>query len=448
MRVQFLGAAGEVTGSCYHLEHGGVQFLVDCGMFQGSHEQDEKNHDQWPFDPRQVQFVLLTHAHFDHTGRLPKLYHDGFRGKIYTTAPTAELAQFILSDAADLQFHQAQHHNSRPLYTLNEVKALGNLYHPVEYDKPVQLPSGITALFRDAGHILGSAFIEVEADGKKTVFSGDLGNSPVPLMHSPETESSGDTLFLESTYGDRLHVHADRVAELKKTILETVDRNGTLLIPAFAVERTQELLYHLNEMHEKKEIPDIPIFVDSPLAIEITGVFRRYEKLFDGATQEHINHGDDIFDFPHLKYSTTIEESKAIAFVPSPKVIIAGSGMMNGGRILHHLIHYGALPTTTICIVGFQVPGTLGRQLLDGERRVHIMHQDVDIQAQVRNISAFSAHADQKQLIDWVAKFKDLKRLVLVHGEDNPRHILGYALKIAHPKLDIHYPAYHGELDI
>lgn len=448
MKVQFLGAAGEVTGSCYYLEYQDTRFLVDCGMFQGSREEDEKNEDQWPFNPRDIAFVLLTHAHFDHSGRLPKLYHDGFRGKIYTTAPTAELAQFILADAADLQHHQAQQHNRRPLYTLNEVKALSGLYHSVEYDQTVHLTPKITALFRDAGHILGSAIIELEFEGKRIVFSGDLGNEPVPLMHHPETVHSADTVFLESTYGDRLHVQVDRVAELKKTILDAVERKGTLLIPAFAVERTQELLYHLNEMHEKKDIPQIPIFVDSPLAIEVTGVFRRYEKLFDGETQVHINHGDDVFAFPSLKYSTTVEESKAINFVPAPKIIIAGSGMMNGGRILHHLVHYGSQSSTIICIVGFQVPGTLGRKLLDGERRVHVMHQEIDVNAEIRNISAFSAHADQKQLIEWVANFRDLKRLVLIHGEENPRHILGFALKHAHPKLDIHYPEYHGTLEL
>ncbi len=442
MKIQFLGAAGEVTGSCYYLQHGKRQFLVDCGMFQGHHELEQKNADPWPFDPGQIEFVLLTHAHFDHTGRLPKLYHDGFRGKIYTTAPTAELAQYILADAADLQFHQAKEHGTHPLYTLNEVKALSSLYHPVEYDRPVQLGDGVTALFRDAGHILGSAIIELEVDRKKIVFSGDLGNWPVPLMHTPETINEADVLFLESTYGDRLHPTTDRRAELKKAIDDAARARGTLLIPAFAVERTQELLYHLNDLHEKKEIPDIPIYVDSPLAIEVTGVFRRYEKLFDGESQVHIDHGDDIFGFPHLKFSTTVEESKAINFVAAPKVIIAGSGMMNGGRILHHLSHYAGLPSTIICVVGFQVPGTLGRRLVDGEKQVHIMHQEVEVKAEIRNISAFSAHADQAQLLEWMGHIHGLKDIFVIHGEEGPRQMLGEKIKAAHPNVVIHDPEY------
>lgn len=442
MKIQFLGAAGEVTGSCYHLEHDGMEFLVDCGMFQGSRELERKNHEHWPFDPSRVQFVLLTHAHFDHTGRLPKLYHDGFRGKIYATSPTAELAQFILADAADIQFHRAKEHHDQPLYTLNEVKALNSLYQPVVYDEPVHLGADMSALFRDAGHILGSAIIELTNGSQKLVFSGDLGNDPVPLMHTPETVSSANTLFVESTYGDRLHPKQDRVEALKTAIHDAVERKGTLVIPAFAVERTQELLYHLNEMHETKSIPDIPIFVDSPLAIEVTGVFRRYATLFDGASQVHINHGDDIFGFPHLKFSTTVEESKAINFVPAPKVVIAGSGMMNGGRILHHLVHYAPLESTIICVVGFQVPGTLGRLLLDGEREVHIMHQQISVKAEIRNIPAFSAHADQAQLLNWINHFKQLQSVYIIHGEDEPRHVLAAKIKAAHPNFTIHEPTY------
>lgn len=442
MTVQFLGAAGEVTGSCYYLKHGDLEFLIDCGMFQGRHELEEKNRDPWPFDPSKIQFVLLTHAHFDHTGRLPKLYHDGFRGKIYTTAPTAELAQYILADAADIQFHQSKIHGTHPLYTLNEVKALNMLYHSVKYDEPFTINRDISTVFRDAGHILGSAIIELDIRGKRYVFSGDLGNDPVPLMSSPETISQADVLFLESTYGDRLHPKYDRREELKKAINDVAKNKGTLLIPAFAVERTQEILYHLNEMHEKKEIPDMPIFVDSPLAIEVTGVFRRYEKLFDVDTQTHINHGDDIFRFPHLRYSTTVEESKAINFVPSPKIIIAGSGMMNGGRILHHMAHYLSLPTTILCVVGFQVPGTIGRQLVDGATEVHIMHQQVPVKAEIRNISAFSAHADQGQLLEWVNNFHGLKKIFVIHGEEEPRQILGDLIHKAHSDIEIVDPHY------
>ncbi len=446
--IQFLGAAGEVTGSCYYIRHENTQFLVDCGMFQGSHDIDQKNHAQWPFKASEIEFVLVTHAHFDHTGRLPKLYHDGFRGRIYSTAATAELAQYILADAADLQYRQARQHRTLPLYSLNEVKALSSLYATVKYDDQIHLADDIEVLFRDAGHILGSAIIELTVGGKKLVFSGDLGNEPVPLMHHPETVAEADVLFMESTYGDRLHPKEDRILALRQAILDVVKSKGTLLIPAFAVERTQELLYNLNEMHEKKSIPDIPIFVDSPLAIEVTGVFRRWENMFDGATQTHINHGDDIFAFPHLKYSTTVEESKAINLSPSPKVVIAGSGMMNGGRILHHLIQYAPLASTIICVVGFQVPGTLGRRFLDGDRQVHILHQEVTVNAEVRNIPAFSAHADQAQLIEWVKHFQRVGKIILIHGEDDPRHLLGQKLAEAVPSVKIEYPTFESVLEI
>ncbi len=444
MKVQFLGAAGEVTGSCYYLEHGETKFLVDCGMFQGSDSAEEKNRAEWPFDPSKLEFVLLTHAHFDHTGRLPKLYHDGFRGKIYTTAPTAELADLILSDSADLMFHEAKlnHEHTQPLYTLNEVKALNAFYRPVQYNAPIRLTPEISATFHDAGHILGSAIIVVEVEGKKIVFSGDLGNDPVPLMNTPERISAADVVFVESTYGDRLHDKTDRVAALKQAVLDTVAQKGTLIIPAFALERTQELLFHFNALRDKNEIPDIPIYVDSPLAIEATAVFRRYENLFDAEAKAYLDRGDDFFQFKHLKYCTTVEESKALNFIPSPKVIIAGSGMMNGGRVLHHLVHYGMQKNTIICIVGFQVPGCIGRQLLDGERHIHVMHQWIDVAAEVRNISAFSAHADQQQLLDWIGGFADIKKMFIIHGEVNSGNIFGTKVTAAHPAINVHHPQY------
>ncbi len=442
MTIQFLGAAGEVTGSCYYLEHGDQRFLVDCGMFQGTSDAERKNHAPWPFDPSSLDFVLLTHAHFDHCGRLPKLYHDGFRGHVYATAPTAELSNLILGDAANIMFHDAKKDHSPPLYTLNEVKALNGLFRPVQYDTPVRLAEGLNATFRDAGHILGSAIIEVMVEGKTVVFSGDIGNDPVPLMNAPERPHVADVLMIESTYGDRLHDRSDRVVQLRQAILDVVANKGTLLIPAFALERTQEVLFHLSNLKEKKEIPDIPIFVDSPLAIEATAVFRRYENLFDKESQEHLRHGDDFFSFPHLKYCSTVEESKAINFVASPKVVIAGSGMMNGGRILHHLVHYGPFKNTIIAIVGFQVPGSIGRQLLDGERRVHVMHQDIDVVAEVRNISAFSAHADQAQLLEWIGAFEHIDRMFIIHGEAEPGKVLAEKVHAQHSDIKIMHPHY------
>ncbi len=442
MTIQFLGAAGEVTGSCYYIEAANSRFLVDCGMFQGTDSAEQKNHHAWPFDPASIDFILLTHAHFDHCGRIPKLYHDGFRGKVYATHATSELAALILADAANVMFHEAKIHHFHPLYTLNEAKAVNVLYRPVQYNTQVHVAPEISVTFKDAGHILGSSIIEVRTEGKIVVFSGDLGNYPVPLMNQPSIIKEADVLMLESTYGDRLHDHANRVEELKKAVLDTVERHGTLLVPAFALERTQEILYHFNELHETKAIPDIPIFVDSPLAIEATAVFRRYENLFDGEAKAHTDHGDDLFSFPHLKYCTTVEESKAINFVPAPKVIIAGSGMMNGGRILHHLLHYGTDKNTIVCIVGFQVPGSVGRKLLEGEHHVHVMHEWIDVAAEVRNISAFSAHADQSQLLEWISGFERLGEVFIIHGEEEPGEVLGQKIIAAHPQVVVKHPHY------
>jgi metallo-beta-lactamase family protein len=440
--IQFLGACGEVTGSCYYLEEAGVKFLVDCGVFQGSHEAFEKNRSGWPFNPADLDFVLLTHAHYDHCGRLPKLYKDGFRGHIYTTPQTAELANLVLSDAADIMFHDAKKYQETPLYTLNDVKALNSLYRSVQYKTSTRLGNAISTTFYDAGHILGSAIVEVKIDDKKIVFSGDLGNYPVPLMNPPTKLEEADVLVMESTYGDRMHEHVDRQAALRDVIIKIVKNKGTLLIPAFALERTQEILYHLNDLREKNEIPDVPIYLDSPMAIEATAIFRRNEQLFDTETQAHIKAGDDVFNFPHLKYCTTIEESKSINFAAPPKVIIAGSGMLNGGRILHHLAHYGHLKNTVICFVGYQVAGTLGRKIMDGEHSIQLFHEPFELMAEGVTISAFSAHMDKSQLLDWVKNYQKLGKIIITHGEDESRDSLVTEIKKIKPNSNIVEPKF------
>lgn len=447
MKLEFVGAAGEVTGSCYMVETGDIRFLVDCGMFQGGGESEAKNEQPWPFDPKTLNFALLTHAHFDHCGRLPKLYHDGFRGKIYTTLQTAELANLILADAADLMFHQAKEHHTHPLYTLNEVKALNGQYQPVPYDHPTNI-EGVDVTFHDAGHVLGSAMIEIKAEGKTIVFSGDIGNDPVPFMNTPEKIPAADIVVMESTYGDRLHEHSDRLAALKKVVADTVARHGTLLIPAFALERTQEILFYFNELKANKAIPDIPIFVDSPLAIEITGVFKRNEAVFDQEAKDMIQSGHDIFTFPHLRYCSTVEESKSIRFIPAPKIIIAGSGMMNGGRILHHLQEYGSNKSTIICIVGFQVEGTLGRRIMNGEREVSVFGQPLTVNAEVTEISSFSAHADQTQLLDWIGAYKKLKQIYVIHGEEGARHTFASKVKQKFPNIQVFLPQEQQSIEI
>lgn len=391
-------------------------------MFQGGKYAEDKNRLPFPFDPKTVDSVVLTHAHFDHTGRLPKLYKEGFRGKIYCTAPTAELAMITLRDAARLIEEEAKRHDTEPLYTRADIEPLQELFTTVPYHQERQVAPGVSVFLADAGHILGSASVKVVADGRHAVFSGDLGNTPVPLLKNKECLYGAETVVVESTYGNRVHEPAQqRDAFLREAILHTIQTKGVLLIPAFAIERTQELLYELNQLRSHNNIPRIPIFLDSPMAIAATEVFRNHTDLFDHEALRDMASMGDLFNFPGVVLTQTAQESKNILNVKGPKIIIAGSGMMNGGRILHHLKNYLGKASTTLLIIGFQVEGSLGRRLHHGDKSVKIYGHDVAVKAQVRSCGAFSGHADYPGLMEWLHCFSGQmpRKIYVTHGELN-----------------------------
>jgi metallo-beta-lactamase family protein len=422
MKITFSGANREVTGSCYHIETSQGNIVLDCGMFQGGKYAEDKNRHPFPFDPAKVDAVIVTHAHNDHIGRLPKLYNEGFRGNIWCTEPTSDLAMINLRDSVHLVEEEAERHEHEPLFTVKDVEPLEQLWRGVPYHKEVEILPGVRMYLADAGHILGSASVRLEADGRVVVFSGDLGNTPVPLLKNAECLYGADTVVIESTYGNRVHESGDqRYDFLRKAILDTVRSKGTLLVPAFALERSQELLYELNRMHAAGEIPDLPIFLDSPLAVAATEVFRQSSSFFNDAAKADILKFGDLFSFPGLRYTVTSDESRHILNVKGPKVIIAGSGMMNGGRILHHLLNYLGQENTIVLIVGYQVEHSLGRRLHDGEKEVHVFGKPVHVKADVRSCGAFSGHADMPRLMHWLHCFAEHppKKVYVTHGELN-----------------------------
>lgn len=422
MKLTFSGANREVTGSCYHVETPSQRIVLDCGMFQGGKYAEDKNALPFPFDPKAVDNVVVTHAHNDHIGRLPKLYRDGFRGKLFATGPTAELTMLNLRDAAHLVKEEAERHGKEPLFTAADVEPLQDMWSVVPYHEEFQIGGGMSGFMADAGHILGSASVKLVYEDRHVVFSGDLGNTPVPLLRNGECLNGAEVVIIESTYGNRVHeTGEERSTFLREAILGTIRNKGVLLIPAFALERTQELLFELNQLHATKQIPTLPIFLDSPLAISTTEIFRQNVDFFNPEAKQDLLKFGDLFSFPGLRYTATSDESKHILKVPGPKVIIAGSGMMNGGRILHHLRNYLHLKNTTVLIVGFQVEGSLGRRLHDGEKHVNIYGVDIDVEATVKACGAFSGHADYPGLMHWMHCFsgKPPKKVYVTHGELN-----------------------------
>ena len=441
MKLSFFGAVGEVTGSCYFLETGSARILIDCGMFQGSKFADDRNHAPLPFDASKIDAVLVTHAHLDHVGRIPKLAAAGFAGPIFATRPTMALAKIILDDALEvMKYHEKKQHE-KPAYTEEDVKRAEGLFSGIDYDKKITVAPGVTATWHDAGHILGSAFIEIEINESlraersnpvnkgitRIVFSGDLGNHDVPIIRTLESLVPADVLVMESTYG--AHNHEDtgtRVGKLRDAIMRTVKLRGVLVIPAFAVERIQEILYELDALVVSHAIPPIPMFLDSPLAIHATQVFEHFPNYYDEEAAARVQKDGDFFNFPGLRMTLTRDESRAINDAPQPKVIIAGAGMMTGGRVFHHLRRYLQDPHSTVLIVGYQSEKTLGRQLLDGAKEVTIFGDVVAVRATIEKIGGYSAHADRAHLAEWVAEAKQKpKKIFLVHGEDDARAALG-----------------------
>jgi len=437
-KVTFFGASRNVTGSCYLLETSGARVLVDCGMYQERKYQGRNWH-PFPFSPESLDAVFLTHAHLDHCGLLPKLVRDGYRGKIYCTQATAEIAQIILLDSAHLQeedaVYKAERHRREgrrgkypelPLYTTADAKAVEPCFAAVEYKSCVKVKGGIEGCFYDAGHVLGSATVAVTVtqDGgrRRIVFSGDVGEPDRPIINDPAIFYEADYVVIESTYGNRTHTEHSNIdiqTQLRDIINETVKAGGNIVVPSFALERSQEILYHLNELLLRGEIPPITVFLDSPMAIRITEVFKRHADLFDKEMMQRLRHGNSPFNFDSLNMVQTTEESRAIKFIKGSAIIIAGSGMVTGGRIKHHLINNITSPENTVLFVGYQAEGTPGRRLLDGAKEVRLLGQKHLVRARVVQIDGFSAHSDRDGLLAWLSDIRQPPRCVFVtHGEE------------------------------
>ena len=433
MKLTFCGASHEVTGSCYLLEINGKKIVVDCGMFQGSDFSEGKNYDAFPFNPKEIYAVLVTHAHLDHVGRLPKLVKEGFAGKIYGTEGTLELAELVLHDAWNVMADEERKYQKPVLYSEQDIAGTVALFHGINYREVIDLGNEITAEFRDAGHIFGASFITVKGEGKAIGFSGDVGNVHVPILKDTENLPELDVLLVESTYGDRIHEDKETRTEIiARLIEEAAKRGGTIMIPAFSIERTQEFLYELHKLQQHEHrLPEMPIFLDSPLAIKATEVFKRHHEYYDAEAAKEIMLGDDFLNFPQLKVTSTREDSKTINSVPGPKMVIAGAGMMNGGRILHHAMRYLSDPKSTLIIVGYQAHGTLGRKLYEGARMVKIHGEDIPVHCTIKAIGGLSAHADQKKLLEWVGSGPNgaPKKIFCIHGEEHAATELAHRLR-------------------
>lgn len=436
MKIHFLGANRQVTGSRYVLEAAGLKILVDCGLFQERPYLD-RNWEPFPVLPEEIDFLLLTHAHLDHSGLIPRLVREGFSNKILTTGASIELAEIVLSDAANIQeedavFKKKRHekegrsgpHPEIPLYTTEDARKSFSQFESVAYQEPLRLANGITARFHDAGHILGSSMLslDVRENGRnrRIIFSGDIGPWDKPIVRDPTVFESADFVIMESTYGDRIHHDPGGVDNMLATIiLETVSRGGPIVIPVFALERAQELMFYLSRLVRSNRIPRMPVFLDSPMAIEVTKVFARYPSLLDRDAVAMMKTGRQPFDFPGLRLLTTIEESKAVNRIKGPFIVMAGSGMCTGGRIKHHLAHNIERPESMILFVGYQARNTLGRQILSGEPEVRIYGKMHSVRARIAQIEGISGHAGKDDLIRWLNSFKiPPEHLFLTHGEE------------------------------
>lgn len=396
----FYGGVGSVTGANFVLDTGSVAIAVDCGLVQGDKFADLKNCEPFVYNPADIDVLIVTHAHADHIGRVPKLVKDGFRGVIYTTYPTKDLMNIMLRDAVKVMAYEHERYGTPILYGEREVDATMALITAVGYDEPFSPGDQITAHFEDAGHILGSGMVHLERNGKKLVFTGDIGNVPQPLLNPPRIPKDYDYLVMESVYGDRLHEEVkERTDLLLHYLEETARTKGTLIIPAFSLERTQGMLLEINNLVESGRLAPIPVFLDSPLAITVTDVYRRYGEYLKTEIQEQIAAGDDIFNFAGLSFTASIKDSHEIDGAPGPKVIIAGSGMSHGGRIRRHEQNYLDDTNTTVLLVGYQAVGSLGRMLHDGAKRVKIDGEWVKVRAKIARIRGYSGHADRDQLV-------------------------------------------------
>lgn len=460
MKISFLGGAGSVTGSCYLMESAGVRFLLDCGMHQGSEEEEDLNRRPFAFSPHDVEFMILSHAHIDHSGRIPLLVRDGFSGPVFCTPPTADLGDILLRDSGNI--HEMESRNAYeaalrrekekepgerqdvqvrpPLYTVEDAEKAVKSFRKVPYHKEFSPAPGVRVRFLDAGHLLGSAVVEIWLDGenppRKLVFSGDLGMKDKPILRDPEFVEEADILLLESTYGARLHADMHKgIRDLIRIIEETSRRGGSVVIPSFAVGRTQELLYLLNIFYEdhpeyRKMLDPLKVFVDSPLAISATEIFTRHPEVFDRETRKRIEGGDKPLDFKNLILTSRKKASVEITRMEEPRIIIASSGMCEGGRILYHLQQHLPDPLASIVFVGYQAENTRGRQIVSGKPEVNLFGRDYPVRAHIHNLEGFSGHADQAMLLEWLGHMeKAPQHIFLVHGEDESKEALSAKIR-------------------
>ena len=442
MKIKFCGASTGVTGSCHLLTSGEHKILLDCGQFQGGKAQDALNYEKFPFEPSEIECVVLSHAHIDHCGRLPLLTKRGFEGKIYCTDATADLLSVMLKDSAYIHEKETEWKNRKaeragreqvePLYTIEDAEKTLSLVSPILYDQQIEINSDMKIVFNDAGHILGSAITElwVTEDDKesKIVFSGDLGMEGRPILRDPTYIKKADYVIMETTYGNRIHKElGSGVEKLIEIILNTTRRGGNVVIPAFAVGRTQELIYELNRFYDsnneyRKELDKIFVYIDSPMATTATEIFRRNAQVFDEETREYILKGDNPLEFKNLKFTRSSKESQDLNFNKEPKIIISASGMCEAGRIRHHLKHNLWNPKNSIVFVGYQGQGTLGRSLVEGIKMVTLFGEEIQVNAEIHNLEGFSGHADQNGLFAWLAHFEQKpKQIFLVHGEEESK---------------------------
>ena len=440
IKLNFLGAVENVTGSRYLLEVDGTRVLIDCGLYQ-ERQLIGRNWDKFSFPPGSINAVLVTHAHLDHCGLLPKLIKDGFKGKVYCTEATAEIAKIVLLDSGHLQEEDARYKRKRhkkegrkpprsvkPLYTVTDAQAALPYFSPVKYKQTVAVSDSVEATFYDAGHILGASMIKVKvsSDGQSRtiLFSGDLGRINRPILRNPTLFEEADYCFIESTYGDRIHDEYTNIKDNFADIInDTFKTGGKIVVPSFSVERAQEILYYLNELFLEDKIPHMPAFLDSPMAIRVTEVFKDHPELFDEEMTELLSRHESPFDFAGLKMVRSTKESKAISNVRGTAMIIAGSGMCTGGRVKHHLVNNISRPESTILFVGYQATGTLGRRIINGETPVRILGQNYHVKARIARLHGFSGHADKDELLGWLKNFKTPpKKVFVVHGESEVAH--------------------------
>ena len=461
LRIAFLGAARTVTGSRHRITFGDSSWLYDCGLYQGHRDEADAVNRTFQFDPATLDGVVISHAHLDHTGNLPTLVGQGFGGPVHITDASADLSRVMLADSAFLMERDVDHVNRhrngkparRPLYTQDDVTATLGRFRTYGYDEPFSPFPGVTAAYHDAGHILGAAMttFTFERNGRsfRLLMGGDLGRANRPILRDPAVPPGPDALVLESTYGDRLHAD-DATTErlLVETIRRTVDRGGRVVVPAFAVGRTQELVAVLHRLIGSGAVPDLPLYVDSPMAREATGVFRRHPECFDDETRRMFGNGGAPFGFDRLRYVTSADESRSLNDLHTPCIIISASGMCEGGRILHHLQHALGNERNTVLFVGFQGEGTLGRRLRDGAERVNVFGEPVIVRAEIVALDGFSAHADQRELLDWVARLTPAPRWVfLVHGEPEPAETLAGLLR-ERTTAQVHVPEKGQEFEL